>query len=124
MRFQMGFLRVVESFQQGAFVDGRAGIAHIRDMHPDGANFLDEIRTMLITPTGFAVQSVTVLPCALIPTQCRRFDSAVCPILARIEGKTRLAGSNFYRILPDFPGDGGWILMQFGSYFLKGHSFL
>ena len=85
MRFQMSFLRVVEGFQQGAFVDGRTGIAHIWDMKPYGTDFLDIIRTMLIATTGFAVQADAVLPGAFFSAQRRGFYLAAHPIFAGVE---------------------------------------
>ena len=124
MRFQMGFLRVVESFQQGAFVDGRAGIAHIRDMQPDIADFFDEIRTMLIAPACLAIKPGTALTSTFFSAKRGSFDSAGHTVFTCIVGKPRLSGSYLYRILSNFPGDGRWILVQLGSYFLKGHSFL
>jgi hypothetical protein len=85
MRFQMSFLRVVEGFQQGAFVDGRTGIAHIWDVKPYGTDFLDIIRTMLIATTGFAEQADAVLPGAFFSAQRRGFYLAAHPIFAGVE---------------------------------------
>ena len=120
----MSFLRVVEGFQQGAFVDGRAGVAYIRNMQPDSTDFLDEIWTMFIATTGLAVYSETALTSTFFSAKRGSLYSAGHPILACIVREPRLPGSDLNRILPNFPGDGGWILVQFGSYFLKGHSFL
>ena len=53
MRFQMGFLRVVESFQQGAFVDGRAGIAQIKTCD----KLRQSIRQSVITRVIFFLQN-------------------------------------------------------------------
>jgi hypothetical protein len=79
---------------------------------------------MFIASTGFAVQIETAFPGTIFSAQGRRLNLAGHPMLTCIERIAGFSGGNLNRVLSDFPGNGGWVLLQPGSYFLKREPFL
>ena len=92
----MSFLGIIEGFEQSTLIDRRTGITHVRNMEPNGTDFLYEIRTMLIAATGFAQKTGTAFARAVCTAESGDFDLAVVSFLTGIEGKTRFAGGNLY----------------------------
>src|SRR6266511_1649034 len=99
MGFDVGMLRIVEAFQQGAFANLFAAIAHIRHSEFCRSDFLNEVRAVVITPlTELAISRRR--PRAFLAT--KPFLPAVETVLASIVRKPRITCCNFRKILSDF----------------------
>ena len=73
-----------------------AAEAHIRNMHPDCADFFHIVGTMLIAAAGFTVQTKAMLSGAFVTAQGRGLYLAVHPVLAGIEREAWFPGSNLH----------------------------
>jgi hypothetical protein len=85
MRLQMGFLGIIEGFEQGTLVDRRTGITYIRHMEPYRADFLDKVRTMLITTAEPTINTIPALSCTIFTAKSRRLDLTAFSVFAGIE---------------------------------------
>ena len=81
----MGFLGIIEGFEQGTLVDRRTGITYIRHVEPYRTNFLDKVRTMLITTAEPAIHAIPTLSGTLFTAKSRRFDLTAFSVFAGIE---------------------------------------
>ena len=102
MRSQMCFLGIIEGFEQGTLIDRRTGITYVRRMKPHRTDFFNKIRTMFITATGPAINSVAAFSCTVFTAQRGRFGLTGFPVFAGIERVTGFACGDLYSILPDF----------------------
>jgi hypothetical protein len=120
MGFDVGMLRIIETFQQGTFADLFAAIADIR--HPESCrtDFLDKVRAVVIALL------------AELAIYCRRsraflaaepFLPAAEAVPTSIVGKPRITGGNFRKMLADFSGNRGRVLIQSATDFFKGSTF-
>ena len=128
MRSQVGLFRVIEGFEQGTLGDGRTGVAHIRRVGSDGADFFYKFFAVFIAMAELAPSTGCNFTVALCSAKGRGDNPTRMPVFTGIK-RIGLFGaafsqSNIDGVFTDFPGDGGRILMQVGSDFFKGQTFL
>lgn len=69
----MRFLGIIEDLEQCTLIKYRAGIANIWNAKPDGTDFFDKVRTVLVTPADPAINPVTTLPSTVPATKSRNY---------------------------------------------------
>ena len=101
----MSVFRIIDIFYKRTFSYGLTSVTNIRNAESCSTDFLNKVRTMLITVTA----ELAILggsPDTILSADS--FRSAVKTIFTGIERKSRMTGGNLRKIISYFPGNSRW----------------